>query len=242
MAGALPPFANLKKDLCRIVDYEGTKNVVDAIRMYNPKCHLLYVSSTTIYGREKDNEHLVVDSEAVIHEDDYYSQYKLDAERIIKGQIKNYSIFRIPAVYGTVGNDLPMYTVPKKSVLELVSVKDVSYALVSSMDNLNKVNKRIFNLSGGEKSRTTYRKYLINMLMTYGITFRLLVSLLLADKNFYSGYYEDGDDLEEILGFRTDSLDSYYRRLNSKSFKNSRVLQRFLAKPVVYVMKRRDEK
>ena len=34
-----------------------------------------------------------------------------------------------------------------------------------------------------------------------------------AEKNFHCGYYEDGDDLEAILHFRRDSLETYFRKV-----------------------------
>ena len=50
LAGVLPPFANIREDLCKEIDYKGTQNVVDAISNYNPSCYLLYASSTSVYG------------------------------------------------------------------------------------------------------------------------------------------------------------------------------------------------
>ncbi len=231
LAGALPPLANLKSELSRIVDYEGTKNIVDAIRMYNPKCQLLYVSSTTVYGKEDNNEKLTVKSAVEIHEGDYFSQYKYDCEKLISGNVKNYTIFRIPVVLGDANNDLPMYNVPKNSCIEFVGAKDVAYALVSAIDYRDKINQKTYNLSGGEECRTTYREYLKNLLSIYGLSFRYIISCLLVEKNFYSGFYKDGNDFSKIVDYRNDSLNAYYRRLKAKYHGSRRLIQRILAKP-----------
>lgn len=241
LAGALPPLANFKKDLCRIVDYEGSKNIVNAIRMYNPKCQLLYASSTTVYGRERDNDNLSIKNEVVIHDGDYYSQYKNDVEKIINGELKNYTIFRIPAVLGEPDNDLPMYNIPKNSCVEFISAKDVAYALVSAIDFKEEINRKTYNLSGGEKYRTTYRKHLIELLSIYGLSTRFLASYFLVDKDFYSGYYQDSDKLEEIIHYRNDSLNAYYKKLRSKYRGWRRLGQRILAKPIVWYLKRKDK-
>ncbi len=37
-----------------------------------------------------------------------------------------------------------------------------------------------------------------------------------ADQNFHCGFYSDGDDLEDILKFREDSLESYFKNEESK--------------------------
>ena len=60
LAGILPPFANAREDLVRIVDYEGTKNIVNSIKDYNPKCYLLYASSTSIYGNVEDSDNITI--------------------------------------------------------------------------------------------------------------------------------------------------------------------------------------
>ena len=51
LAGVLPPFANLKEDFSQVLNYQGTVNIVKAIKDYNPKCHLFFCSSTSVYGK-----------------------------------------------------------------------------------------------------------------------------------------------------------------------------------------------
>ena len=239
LAGALPPLANLKKDLCRIVDYEGTKNFVNAIRMYNRKCLFIYVSSTTVYGKIKDNDNITVSSKVNIHEGDWYSKYKYDAERLIKGEIRNYVIYRVPSVVANISDDSPIYNVPLKSKIELVSAKDVAYALVNTIDNYTKLDNKIYNLSGGKNYQIEYKKHLINLLKSYGISMRFIVSRLLIDKNFYSGWYADSDKINDVLNYQTEGLDVYYRRLARKYRGNKRIIQRLLAKPIIYIMNRK---
>ena len=239
LAGALPPLANLKKDLCRIVDYEGTKNFVNAIRMYNRKCLFIYVSSTTVYGKIKDNDNITVSSKVNIHEDDWYSKYKYDAECLIKGEIRNYVIYRVPSVVANISDDSPIYNVPLKSKIELVSAKDVAYALVNTIDNYTKLDNKIYNLSGGKNYQIEYKKHLINLLKSYGISMRFIVSRLLIDKNFYSGWYADSEKINDVLNYQTEGLDVYYRRIARKYRGNKRIIQRLLAKPIIYIMNRK---
>ena len=62
-AGVLPPFANVKEELCKEIDYIGTKTIVDSIKSYNPDCFLLFASSTSVYGKQEDNMNITVKSE-----------------------------------------------------------------------------------------------------------------------------------------------------------------------------------
>ena len=50
LAGVLPPLADMKKDLCKLIDYKGTENIIRSISFFNPNCYLIYPSSTTVYG------------------------------------------------------------------------------------------------------------------------------------------------------------------------------------------------
>ena len=88
LAGVLPSLANVREDLCRAVDYEGTKTIVDSIKDYNPDCFLLYASSTSVYGIQEDYENITLKSKNNIDDYDFYSKYKLESEKYIKDNLK----------------------------------------------------------------------------------------------------------------------------------------------------------
>ncbi len=234
LAGVLPPLANIRDDLCKEVDYYGTKTIVDAIKDYNPSCFFLYASSTSVYGIQKDYEDISVDTVSKIDDYDYYSKYKLKCEKYIKSNIKNYSIFRLAYVLGDPGPEGLIYNVAKECNMEVISAEDVGYAFVCAIDYMKKLNKKTYNVSGGEKFRTEYRDYLSTVLNAYGLTWRFIGSWLFAEKNYYGGYYKDSDDLEEILHFRSKNLDVYYSTLLKYKYKISRFLPKLLAKPFVW--------
>lgn len=236
LAGIMPPFADVKEDLCRIVDYDGTKNIIDSIVNYNPKCFLIYVSSTTIYNN-KDNAS--VKNKINIDPIDYYTSIKYSVEKLIKDSIKNYTIIRVPLVLCNVAKENFMYNVPINSKIETITSYDAGYALAMSVEHKKELNKKIFNLGGGEKCRTTYKELLIKILKTYGISFKYILAFFLADKNFYSNYYDDSDELEKILMFRKDSLAVYYNYLDEKYSGIRRFIPRLLAKPIVKIIEKR---
>ncbi len=239
LAGVLPSLANVREDLCRAVDYEGTKTIVDSIKDYNPDCFLLYASSTSVYGIQEDYENITLKSKNNIDDYDFYSKYKLESEKYIKDNLKHYSIFRLAYILGNPARESLIYNVPLNNKLEVLSSEDAGYAFVCAIDFLKELNKKTFNVSGGEKFRTTYRNYLITIFKNYGLSIRYLSTWLLAEKNYRGGYYPDGDKLEEILHFRSKNLDVYYDTLTK--YRLPRLIPRILALPFIAMYYRKNK-
>ena len=236
LAGVLPPFANIKEDMAKVNDYEGTVNIVEAIKNYNPRCYLLYPSSTSVYGMVSDSENITVKSKGIINEYDYYSKYKLRSEQYIKHNLKNYSIFRLSYVLCDLKNETIIYNVPKDLKIETISSEDAGYAFVAALDFKNDLNRKTFNLSGGSKYRINYRDYLLKILKDYGLSLSFLSAYLFSEKNYYGGYYADADKLNEILNFRTKDINLYYEIIDDYRFKISRFIPRFLALPFFFIL------
>lgn len=239
LAGVLPPFANVRDDLCKEVDYKGTVNIVNSIKDYNPDCFLLYASSTSVYG--KQNGAVNVKSDCNIDEFDYYSNYKLKSEDYIKNNIKNYSIFRLSYILGDPRNESLIYNIKSGTILEPLSSEDAGYAFVCAIDFKKQVNRKIFNVTGGEKFRTSYNDYIRVLLKNYGLSIRFLSTWFCAEKNFFGGSYEDGDKLEEILHFRSKNLDVYYNTLEKYRGKVTRLLPRIFALPFVLFYRQKNK-
>lgn len=233
LAGVLTPFANLKRDLCRIVDYEGTCNIVNSILAFNPNCFLIYASTTSLY---EDKKNVTIESPIEIDENDYYSLYKNAAEEEIKKSLKNYTIFRLPIVLCNPNDDAPIYTANRSKFGEFISNVVAGEAFALAIGKKTKLNKKTFNLSGGENCRSSFKKYLVNVLKNYGLSVRYLITLMLVDKNYRIHYYNDSKEIEEILGYQSESLDEYYKRL--QEYGKKRIIRRLLAKPFIFFLKR----
>mgnify|MGYP003304641226 CR=1 FL=1 len=66
---------------------------------------------------------------------DYYSKYKLKAEKYIQNNLKNYSIFRLAYVLGDPCKESLIYNVKTDSSVEMISSEDAGYAFVSAIDH-----------------------------------------------------------------------------------------------------------
>ena len=69
---------------------------------------------------------------------------------------------------------------------------------------------KFFNLGGGEKCRLTYRELLEKSFDLYGLGKLNFPPKTFCEKNFHCGYMVDSDKLEELLSFRTHTLDDYF--------------------------------
>lgn len=237
LAGVMPPLADMKKELSNLIDYKGTENIIRSISFFNPNCYLIYPSSTTIYGK-KDGE-VTTKNKINVNENEYYSSTKAETEKLIKERIKNYTIFRLPIVLANPQTEKFIYNGLNDEVVEVVTNRDVAYALVRAIDYDTTLRGKIYNVGGGESCTTTYRELLINVLEIYGLSFNYLLSKLFLDKNYYGHVYKDSDSLENIIHFRNDSLASYYMRLKRSSKK--RTINKILAKPFIWVLKRQEK-
>ncbi len=232
LAGVLPPLADIKKDISRLVEYNGTENIIKAINFYNPECFLIYASSTTLYG---DISEASVTSKINILPIDYYSNNKKKCEKLIQSKLKNYTILRLPLVLCNPKSGAFMYNGKRNRMVEAITDNDAAYLFVSAINHGKELNRKIFNATGGESMRDTYANILANVLNIYGLSIKYLANLFFMDKNFYTHIYTDGDKLNDILEFRSDSLSSYYMRL--KRTKKGRYLAILMAKPFVFILR-----
>jgi len=240
LAGIIPPFADIKENLSRIVDYEGTKNIIKAINNHNPNCFLMYASSTTVYGPK---EKLVkVSDPTKANTEDNYSLVKIRSEEQIKENLKNFVIYRLPAVIGDIKKDAPMYNIPSKSDVEFITVNDAASAFVKGIDKKALLNKKTFNVTGGKEYRIKYRDFLIKVLKIHGISARFVATQILVDKNFYSHYYVDSDSLNKKLNFQNGSIEEYLINLKKETNKILRFIPRIMAIPVILIVKARNRK
>ncbi|MBR5662283.1 MAG: NAD(P)-dependent oxidoreductase [Bacilli bacterium] len=227
LAGVDLPMGNINNKLTREIDFKGTENIVRIIDFYNPECYLLYASSASVYGNQEKDE-VTVSTKPNLNNNDYYSLSKLEAEDIIKLKLDNYVIFRIPVVLTNITKENFIYSYNPTSKMEVVTDTDVSYMFVRAIDKIDKINKKTFNVGGGENCRTTGKKLNEDILKVFGITKKYIDNKLFIDKGFYSYYFKDSDKLEDILQFRNDSISSYLMRIKRRV--KNRGLQKTIAK------------
>lgn len=235
LAGLMPPIADIKHNISEMIDYKGAENIIKAMNMFNPSAYFIYASSTTIYGEVASANNK---TKPKITPLDYYSTTKLKIEKLIQNKVKNHIIIRLPLVLTNPKTGAFMYNVKLNSMTEAITDNDAGYLFVNALNHTEELKGKIWNATGGTATTDTYRNILINVLKIYGLSFKYILTLLFVDKNFYCHIYEDSDELETILEFRSDSLSSYYMRLK-RQIKGRRIA-RILAKPIILFLNRKN--
>ncbi len=237
LAGSMPPLCNIKKELTELVDYQGTKNIIDAINLYNSNAYLIYPSSTTLYGVNTKESKSIKD-EIILSDNDHYSSTKIDIEQLIKDNVKNYTIYRLPIVLVQETNQDIIYHIKKNKDLEVIKANDVAFAITATIEKKSKLNNKIYNLTGGKLYQTNTTKYLIKHLEVFGLSWKYIFSQSLLDRNYHTHYYTDGDKLASQIKYITGDLKEHYKNLKNKT-KYKRIIRKLLAKPIIFFLKRK---
>ena len=126
-----------------------------------------------------------------------------------------------------------MFDVPLETPFEIATVRDTARAFVQSIDHREKLTGRIFNLGGGETCRLTYFDFLSRAFNAFGLGKINFPNYAFAKQNFHCGHYIDGDDLEAIIHFRSDDIESYFKRFDASVPR----VQRFFTLPFAGIIK-----
>lgn len=242
LAAVLPPLADANPKLAEMVNVEGTKNLLGAMRLKSESPFILYASSVAIYGDRLQAPWIRVEDELKPSDDDYYAQTKIEAEDLVRKSGLDWTIFRLSAIMSENRKLDPLFFhMPLDTDIEVTSTRDAAYAMVKALSHQEQLSHRIFNLGGGPCCRASYREFLRENFARMGLDFSLVPEKAFAERNFHCGYYADSGDLEEILHFQRDCIRDLYARMeervpNSQRF-FSRVFQRII---ISELLKRSD--
>ena len=235
MAALIPTRENKNKKLIHQVNVVGTENIVQAMESECSDAFLIYTSSVAVYGDRIKSPMIRVDDPFQGLDHDYYAKTKVEAESLVKNSKLNWTIFRLTAIMGVSNHKFsPMaFEVPLETSMEIATLKDTANGLILASDKTEKLNRQIFNFAGGKQCRILYGDFLKRAYKAFGLGKVDFREYAFAKQNFHCGFFEDSDKLEDILHFRTDTIDSYFER-----FKNAvPSIKRFLTRPFSRLIK-----
>jgi nucleoside-diphosphate-sugar epimerase len=215
LAAIIPPQADKFPELAEAVNIRGTKNIIECIEELSPEAYLIYSSSISVYGDRNTNPWIKTSDKLIPSDRDEYARTKIEAENIILDCKLNWTIFRLTAIMGT-DNHKPsslMFHMPLDTQLEIATPKDTGRAFVNALSHLDELSKKIYNLGGGEQCRISYKDFLTRSFEIFGLGRLDFHDNSFAKRNFHCGYYEDGNILNEILDFRRDTIEDYFKNL-----------------------------
>ncbi len=218
LAAVIPPLADRDPELAERVNVRGTAMLLEAVRRYSPDAFFLYTSSISVYGDRLYNPWITIDDPLLPSPGDEYAVTKIRAEKLVKSGNANWAIFRLAAIMGPQTKLSPLFFhMPLDTSLEIATARDTGFALVAAIHHRDEIRGRIFNLSGGERCRTSYREFLDRVFNQMGLGRMKLPEEAFAQHNFHCGNYADADRLQDILHFQQDTLEDYYRMLQQSS-------------------------
>lgn len=212
LAGVIPPQYDKHPEAAYKSNVEGTRNVLQAIRKHSPNAFFLFASSIAVYGDRLKNPMISVDDPLPEETEDGYARSKIAAEALIRESGLNWCIFRLTAIMGLGNHKVSkiLFHVPLETPMEIATVNDTARALSLALNVPDKLIRQTYNLSGGEACRVIYRDFLSTLFGFYGLGKANFPEHSFATANFHCGYFSDADQLEQILAFRSDTLESYY--------------------------------
>lgn len=210
LAAIIPPLADRQPALAEAVNVQGTANLIDALQRCAPEAFLLFTSSVSVYGDRVNSPWITVNDPLCPSDGDYYAITKIRAEELVKQSGLAWSIFRLTGIFSpAIGMDPLLFHMPLDTCLEFATTRDTGRALVHALDRTEQLIGRTFNLGGGECCRVIYRDFIDQNFKQSGLGALDFPHGAFAERNFHCGYFADSAELEDILHFQQDSLDSY---------------------------------
>ena len=215
LAAIIPPVADQLPQLAREVNITGTRNLVESIEELSPDAFVIYASSVSIYGDRNIDPWIKVTDTLKPSKRDEYARTKIEGEKLIRQSNLRWSIFRLCAIIGIGSHKFSptMFHMPLNTKMEIATPGDTARAFIYAVKHLDKLNKNIYNLGGGEKCRIEYNELLSRCFDIMGLGALDLPAHTFAAKNFHCGLYADGHILNDILDFRRDTIDDYFKNL-----------------------------
>lgn len=241
LAAVIPPVADDFPDLAKSVNLIGTQNLVNQLEQYSPNAFLMYSSSIAVYGDRIEQPYIKVTDKIRPSDGDFYAKTKIDAEKDIQNSALDYTIFRLAAIMGNHKISKLMFHQPLNTALEIATPRDTARAFVNGIEKQTELSKRIFNLGGGKLCRIDYEGFLERSFSIFGLGELDFPKHTFAEKNFHCGYYEDGDDLENIVHFRKDSLEDYFKKEKDKITFGRKFATSLFKKPIKWFLLQNSE-
>lgn len=213
LAAIIPPLADDNPQLAERVNVKGSENLIKALERHSPQAFLMYSSSISVYGDRVKDPYITINDPLTPSEGDEYAVTKIKSEKMVQNSKLSWTIFRLAAIMGNHKMSKLMFHMPLNTAMEIATPSDTARAFVNGLEHQSELNKKIFNLGGGIQCRTTYEEFLRKSFHIFGLGDLNFPHKAFAEKNFHCGYYADGDDLENIVKFRKDNLDDYFKMI-----------------------------
>lgn len=217
LAAIIPPAAYENKSLTEKINVQGTRNLIANLERHSPNAFFAYSSSVATYGDRLDDPYIKVTDPLNPSLGDYYAETKIMAEEAIRVSKLRWTIFRLSAIMGAGNHQISglMFLMPLETPIEITTPEDTARAFVHAIEHQEALQGKTFNLGGGEKNRIVYRDLLQRSFEIYGLGKLNFPKGAFAKRNYHCAYYADSNELENILHFRRDTIETYFEKVKA---------------------------
>lgn len=213
-AAILPPPCELRPDLSRAVNVDGTRHILAAMAASDRRPVLVFTSSISVFGPSPDREP-PVRSDSPVCATDNYTTHKLECESLIRASGVPAVVLRVgvsidPAsLAGDMGALRMMFEVDPGTRLEFVHPADVARAQVNAI-RCREAQGKVLLIGGGENCRIRHRDLFASFCDALGV--RRLPDEAFGTSAFYTDWM-DTEESQRLLRFQSQSFDDYRREM-----------------------------
>jgi nucleoside-diphosphate-sugar epimerase len=225
LAAIIPPASKKNRELTMDVNYEGTVNLINAIKETGRSIPFIFTSSSSVMGPTQHQNRLVDRNDPLVVTGNY-EESKIKCEEYLRKEADNYLIFRLAGVLPTFSATSFMaafplleeiYSMHHDMRLEMVMSEDVATALVTGAEKLKSAStpkNEAYILGGGAKNGWQLKggEFLTTL---FGA-----LSLKVPDRkyftqdinNYHLDWY-DTNDAQREFNYQNHTLDDYLKRI-----------------------------
>ena len=195
-AAITPPLSELKPELARRVNVDGTRHLIEALKAHAPAAKLLFTSSIATFGVTQPSEPPPRRADSPLTATDHYSTHKIECEAMVRASGLTFCIMRIgasPPVNPQSGDPSLLKFMFERSLssrVEYVHPRDVGLAQARALE-VDAAWNKVLLIGGGKACQITNRELINGLFDKLGIG-------ALPDRAFAASYlYGDWLDTEE---------------------------------------------
>lgn len=218
LAGIIPPLSELKPELAKSVNVEGTRNILRVIEKRNKTPKFVFASSVSTFG---PTMHLQPPRRASepLNPTDVYTHTKFDCESMIRNSTVPWTILRFaaaPPAELTTDMDPIVFEIPLDQRIEFVHTRDVGKACANAVE-AETIGKTLL-IGGGPSCQMLEREFVSKLFEGMGIgmipdsAFRVATK---PEEYFYTDWL-DTQDSQQLLQFQSRSFEDYIGEMKSQ--------------------------
>ncbi len=210
LAAVIPPAADRNPEAARLVNVEGTRNLLYCMKAAAGTPRMVFASSVAIYGDRLDAPFIRISDDPQPNPEDHYAAQKLVCEDMVRNSGLEWVILRLSYIADprSLKLDPLMFEMPLETSLEICHTLDAGSACAEAAVSPGAAGK-ILHIGGGPSCRTSYRCYLERMLSLMGLDGTGLPECAFSTGSFHCGFL-DTDESQRLLRFQNHSLDDFY--------------------------------